>query len=174
MEPGEGAIKYAASLVDALSREEAAKVITSVLEGLPPDRRVKLCDFCKYPFRDESLRNTRGTCCDGCKRGLKTLQRRKQRADKDLLSPKPKKSTKREQNYYWWFEYPFWLDEYEMLKQSWKYEVPHDMALLDHVTSQNQLYGPGNRKVKSRTPGYEDEKAGQAFNAATRAKLRGF
>lgn len=172
VDPGAGAIAYALEHVTGLEREEAAPIIRKLFAGLPTEKRVKRCDYCGYPFRDDSLRNTKRTCSDGCKTRLKTLQRQQQRADKTLLSGKTKKKTKRETNYVWWLEYPFWLDEYEMLKNTWKHEAAHDAKLLDYIHCQNEIYGKGNHKVKAHVPGAEDEQAGKKFNAWTIAKMR--
>ncbi|RAV19504.1 hypothetical protein [Paenibacillus contaminans] len=144
--PGAGALEYARTLTEGLSRDEAAVVIRRLLTEPPADPRVKRCDFCSYPWRDSSLRNTKRTCCDECKTGAKSFQKRQQRADKALLTGKVRKRTKRDEYYVWWLEYPFWLDEYEMLKRAWKYEVPHGVELIDTVRSQNEAYGDGNRK----------------------------
>jgi hypothetical protein len=91
-----------------------------------------------------------------------------------LTNKAPRKKTKREEQYLWWHEYPFWLDEYEMLKQSWKHEVPHTIELMDVVLTNQRVYGKGNRKIKAKQPGAEDEAMGKQFNAWTRAKMRGF
>lgn len=147
--PGTGATEYARNLTVGLTREKAAVVIQT---HTPEDRRVKHCDYCGCLWRDGSLRNTSRTCCDECKTSLKTEQRARQRAEKALLSGKVKKKTKRDLNYVWWLEYPFWLDEYEMLKLSWKYEVPTDFEKLDIISAQQQIHGPGNRKKGNGSP----------------------
>jgi len=144
--PGEGAINYACEQLAGLTREQAAASIPRLLKELPDDKRVKRCDYCGYPWRDDSLRNTRRTCSEECKTGIKSLQRRQQRADKALLADKTKKRTKREQNYIWWLEYPFWLSEYEMLKQSWKFEIPTDREKLEYISGNQRVLGLGNRK----------------------------
>lgn len=171
--PGEGAIKYARRQLAGLTREQAKARIPRLLKQLPDDKRVKRCDYCGYPWRDESLRNTKRTCSEECKTGIKTLQRRQQRADKALLTGKTKKRTKREQNYIWWLEYPFWLNEYEMLKYSWKFEKPMDAERLAYIRGNQQLYGSGNRRKKAHKPGEEDDRAARDFNRRTRQKLRG-
>jgi hypothetical protein len=170
--PGAGAIKYASVFVDGLTREQAAPIIRKLLAEPPAEKRVKQCDYCGYWWLDDSLRNTKRVCSDECKTGIKTFQRWQQRADKALLSGKTKKKTKRDINYVWWLEYPFWLDEYEMLKNTWKHEATHDEGLLDFIHGQREIYGEGNRKVKAHEPGAEDEKAGRKFNAWTISKMR--
>ncbi|MFD1955831.1 hypothetical protein ACFSL6_17075 [Paenibacillus thailandensis] len=174
IDPGTGAVTYALEFVAGLTRDEAMPVICELLTNLPVDRRVKYCEYCRYPYRDGSLRNTTRTCSSECKTGIKTLQRRQQRADKALLEGKERKRTKREEHYAWWHEYPFWLDEYEMLKVAWKYEVSHRTELIDFIQGQRELYGEGNRKIPSRKPGSEDDEACRKLNAWTRAKLRWF
>lgn len=172
--PGAGALAYTQTLTDGLTRERAAAIVGELLASVPTDRRVKRCDYCGYYFRDDSMRNTKRTCCADCRTGAKTLQRRQQRADKQLVAAKPpRKKTKRQENYIWWYEYPFWLDEYEMLKQGWKYEVPHSTELMDVVLTQQKVYGGGNSKVKAKQPGAEDAAMGKQFNSWTRARLRG-
>lgn len=147
-EPGTGAIEYAKTELERLGGDP--KIITEIMTMLPNEKRVKRCNYCGYPWRDGSLRNTKRTCSDECKTGIKTLQKRTQRADKALLQPNPQKRTKLEQNYIWWLEYPFWIDEYEMLKQSWKYEVPNDTDFLSFIEANNQIYGIGNRRVENK------------------------
>ncbi|MEW9700706.1 hypothetical protein [Paenibacillus sp. SI8] len=147
IEPGTGAVEYARSLTAGMTREQAAIALSRAYRI--NDARIKRCDYCGYLFRDESKRNLRQTCCGECKTALKTLQRRQQRADKALLTgepPKVKRKTKRDVYYVWWLEYPFWLSEYEMLKQTWKYEVSHDTELMDAIQEKNMTYGAGNRK----------------------------
>jgi hypothetical protein len=146
--PGAGAIEYARRQVSGLSREQAALIMRNLLTGTSSEKRVKRCAYCGYRWRDESLRNTLRTCSDECKTAAKTLQKRQQRADKALLSGKTKKKTKKAENYIWWLEYPFWLNEYEMLKNAWKHEVSKDAEFLDYIQVQNEIYGPGNRRVR--------------------------
>lgn len=153
--PGEGAVEYARQHIVGLSRDKALSAIQRLLKETPDDKRVKRCDYCGYPWRDDSKRNTKRTCSDKCKTGIKTLQRRQQRADNALLAGSKKKRTKREEYYYWWFEYPFWIDEYEMLKQSWKYEKPIDHEKIAYIVGNQQMWGPGNRK--RRTGGQEQD-----------------
>ncbi|EJL31790.1 hypothetical protein [Brevibacillus sp. BC25] len=171
--PGEGAIEYARQYIVDLPREEALPIIHRLLKEPSDDKRVKRCDYCGYPWRDGSKRNTKRTCSDECKTGIKTLQRRQQRADKALLTGKTKKRTKRDEYYIWWLEYPFWINEYEMLKNSWKYEKSMDEEGLSYIRGKQQLYGKGNRKRKTHDPGKEDDDAARDFNKRTIQKLRG-
>ncbi|MED1917502.1 hypothetical protein P4V64_19450 [Bacillus thuringiensis] len=170
--PGEGAIKYAIEHLAGLTREQAAARVTRLLKELPDDKRVKRCDYCGYPWRDDSLRNNKRTCSKECRTGIKSLHTKKQRADKALLEGKTKKRTKRDNYYIWWLEYPFWLNEYEMLKQSWKYEKPMDAEGLAYIRGNQQLHGMGNRKRKAHKPGQDDESAGRQFNKWTINRLR--
>lgn len=145
---GAGAFEYALQYVDGLSRQEAAYVIRQLLEGElndPEDKRIKRCEHCGYYWRDDSLRNTKRTCSNDCKRSHKTNLRRQQRADEALLNPKPRKRTLMD-DYIWWIEYPFWINEYSMIKIGWKFEKPSGIALMDYVESKNETYGPGNRR----------------------------
>lgn len=134
-EPGAGAIDFTKQFTEGLTRDQATPIITALLKGElhdPTDKRVKRCDYCGYYWRDDSLRNTRRTCSARCKTGIKTLQKRQQRADAALLNPKPKKRTLMD-DYIWWLEYPFWVDEYSMVKIGWKYEKPTGDALMDYI-----------------------------------------
>lgn len=163
-EPGEGAVEFARQFVEGMTREEAVKIVDRLIKGElhdRVDRRVKRCDYCGYWWRDGSLRNTKRKCCDDCERGIKKLQTRQRRADKELLNPKPKKKTKREANYIWWLEYPFWINEYEMLKNTWKREFPYTSTKLSQISAAKQraqLMG-GKRKPKRVVPynGNEEE-----------------
>lgn len=161
-EIGVGAIKYAKELTDGMSRTEIESGIEDLLQGVlndPSDKRVKRCDYCGYWWRDNSLRNTKRTCCEDCKRSIKTLQRRKQRTDKVLLNPKlqtPKKHMLRD-DYLWWLEYPCWANEYSMLKYGWKFERPMTIAKMDYVTSNHEMYGEGNRRKPRRTSDYHGD-----------------
>jgi hypothetical protein len=151
-EPGAGAIDYTKQFTEGLTRDQAAPVITALLKGElhdPTDKRVKRCDYCGYYWRDDSLRNTRRTCSSECKTGIKTLQKRQQRADAALLNPQPRKRTLMD-DYIWWLEYPFWINEYSMIKIGWKFEKPSGVALMDYVKSGRGQMGDGNRR-KSRS-----------------------
>ncbi|MFA4137036.1 MULTISPECIES: hypothetical protein [unclassified Brevibacillus] len=170
--PGEGAVEYARQHIVGLSRDKALSAIQRLLKETPDDKRIKRCDYCGYPWRDDSMRNTKRTCSNECKTAVKTLQRRQQRADKALLTGKTKKRTKRDEYYIWWLEYPFWINEYEMLKHSWKYEKSMDEEGLAYIRGKQQLYGKGNRKRKTYEPGKEDDDAARDFNKWTIRKMR--
>ena len=171
-EPGQGAIDYATELLRAEGNSTTWGTVRSIIADLPDEKRVKRCDYCGYPWRDGSLRNRKHTCSDECKTGIKTLQRAAQRADKALLSGKKKKKTKRDENYIWWLEYPFWLDEYEMLKQSWKHEVSKEMETIDYIAANIETLGKGNRRIRDHSPGHEDRKMGKAYRKRERADNR--
>lgn len=148
---GAGAIEFIKEFTDGLSREEASQVISEVMRGElhdPADKRVKQCDYCGYYWRDPSLRNTRRTCSDECRTGIKTVQRRKQRKKDDEANPKPKKRTLMD-DYYDHYEYSFWIDEYSMNKISWKHEQTFDVEKMDAIQFNNEIYGKGNRKVNT-------------------------
>lgn len=175
-QPGEGAIEFAQSFTGELTIYEAMPVIKRLMSGElhdTTDKRIKRCNYCGYWWRDDSLRNTKRTCSDDCKRILKTLQRRQQRADKALLNPKPKKETKRETYYIHWLEYPFWLNEYEMLKQSWKYENPYSpkkIEMIDGAKQRSEKMG-GKRKPKYTTP-YNGDKKEDAIVKSQQVNVR--
>lgn len=149
-EPGAGAIEFTKQYTEGLAMYEAAPVIKQLMKGDlhdQTDKRVKRCDYCGYYWRDDSLRNTKRTCSDECKKNVKTMQRRQQRADKELLdpNPKPKKHTLMD-DYLWWLEYPFWIQEYSMIKVGWKFEKPSGVGLMDYVEASRERMGEGNRK----------------------------
>lgn len=161
-EPGAGAIEFGEQFTHSMSQDEAAKVIAQLLAGKlhdTTDSRVKRCDYCGYFWRDESLRNTRKTCSDECKRKIKTLQRRKQREKekKELMNTKPKKR-KLQDDYVYWLEYPYWNNEYSMLKIGWKFEKPHEIKTLDFIDAKNEIYGVGNRRKPKRIVEYYGDK----------------
>ncbi|MEH7374926.1 hypothetical protein [Neobacillus drentensis] len=150
--PGPGAIAYAKQFIEGMTREQAAPIMTALLNGELNDcndRRVKQCDCCCYYWRDDSLRNTKRTCSDECKTAIKTLQRRQQRADDALLNPKSRKHTLMD-DYIHWLEYPFWINEYSMIKIGWKYEKPSGLAVMDYVETKRSIYGEGNSKKVTR------------------------
>ncbi|WP_373230380.1 hypothetical protein [Cohnella sp.] len=128
MEPGEGAIEYARSLVNGLNREQAA----IVLRKRPDDPRVKCCSCCGYHFRDQTRPGNAKTCGESCKRAVKTWQRHIQRG-KDW-SAKPKKKIL----YYDWFEYPFWINERAMLYHAWSYDSPKDPDKINQILAARQ------------------------------------
>jgi hypothetical protein len=154
--PGPGAIEYAKQFTEGLSREEASSAMTALLRGElndPADKRVKCCDYCGYYWRDDSMRNTKRTCSDECKTSIKTMQKQEQRANAALLNPEPKKKKRTlMDDYIWWLEYPFWVDEYSMIKIGWKFEKPSGLAVMDFVESNRSIYGEGNRKKVTRNP----------------------
>lgn len=149
-EPGTGAIEFARPYVEGLHREVARVVINDLIVGKlhdVSDKRVKRCDYCGYWWRDDSLRNRKRTCSDECKRNIKTVQRRQQRADAELLNPKPKKQVLMD-DYVHWLEYPYWLNEYSMLKIGWKYSIPKGIEVMDYIEAKKGTYGEGNcRKI---------------------------
>lgn len=150
--PGEGAIEFAKQFIDGLTREQAAPVIAALLKGElhdASDKRIKRCQYCAYYWRDDSLRNTRRTCSDDCKRSIKTMQRARQRADAELLNPKPRKRVLMD-DYVYWTEYPYWINEYSMVKIGWKYEKPDGLAVMDYIEAKRSIYGEGNRKKVTR------------------------
>lgn len=159
-EPGAGAIEFTKQFIVGMDRSEVAEIIGEVTRGElhdPADRRVKRCDYCGYFWRDDSLRNTKKTCSDDCKRSIKTLQRRKQREKQELINPKPKKRTLMD-DYVYWLEYPYWINEYSMLKIGWKYEKPTGLATMDYIEAKNEIYGEGNRRKPKRFIDYHGDK----------------
>src|SRR5690606_27898951 len=157
-EPGAGAIEFAKQYVIG-HREFDLLSMSKLLDGDlhdPEDKRVKRCDYCGYFWRDDSLRNTKKTCSDDCKRSIKTLQRRKQREKQELLNPKPRKRTLMD-DYVYWLEYPYWVNEYSMLKIGWKFERPASESLMDYIEAKEELLGKGNRKISRKVVDYHGD-----------------
>lgn len=159
--PGTGAVTFAIPYVKGLTEEEAIQVIRSLMKGElhdPDDKRIKRCGYCGYFYRDKTKPNMSKTCCKPCKIASDTLKRRQKRADEALL--KPKKQTRREEYYIHWLEYPFWLHEYEMLKQSWKQERPYSLDKINqiHAAKLRDEHNGGKKKPKRVVPYNGDEK----------------
>ncbi|KYC65204.1 hypothetical protein [Heyndrickxia coagulans] len=150
--PGTGAIEFARQYTEGLTVKEALPVIERLLKGElhdPADKRIKRCAYCGYYYRDKTRPNNSKTCSRECKIANDTLKRAKKRADAALLKPE-KKTEVREEHYTWWLEYPFWINEYEMLKRSWKYQVPYapdKLAQIDAAKQRDRMIG-GKRKPK--------------------------
>lgn len=158
---GSGAIEFTKQFTVGMAREEAALVIEQLMSGElhdSTDKRVKRCDYCGYYWRDDSMRNTKKTCSDDCKTSIKSLQKRQQRADKELLNPTPKKKKRTlMDDYVYWLEYPYWSNEYSMIKIGWKYERPSGVALMDYVESSRGLLGEGNRRKTKKSSDYNGD-----------------
>jgi hypothetical protein len=132
----------------SMSREDVQLVVSEIKAIATDDKRVKRCEHCGGYWRDDSLRNTKKTCSDECKTGIKTLQRRKQRERKGLLGPPKPTKHKLTDDYIDWLEYPYWTNEYSMLKVGWKHDVPHTNKTLSHIEAHRAVWREGNRKVK--------------------------
>ncbi|NNU88671.1 hypothetical protein ETC04_16435 [Geobacillus sp. MR] len=163
-EPGPGAVEFARQYVEGLTREEALPVIKKLLNGElhdPTDKRIKRCAYCGYYYRDKTKPNNSKTCSRECKIDFDTLNRKKKRADQALLNPKKKS----EVHYVWWLEYPFWVNEYEMLKRSWKHEAPYSPNKLAAIRAAQQRDGAmgGRRKPKHIVNYNGDEKEQSQF-----------
>ncbi|HWO74377.1 MAG TPA: hypothetical protein VNM69_00510 [Bacillus sp. (in: firmicutes)] len=166
-DPGAGAVDFARQFVIGKGdRAEILIILSELLDGGlhdPNDRRVKTCDYCGYLWRDESLRNNRRTCSDECKKNIKTLQRRQQRERQELLNPEPKpRKRKLEDDYVYWLEYPYWTNEYSMIKVGWKYEPPRKYTKLDTIENRRGLWGNGNRR-KSYV-NYDEREAEESYD----------
>lgn len=156
--PGAGAIEFSKEFMTGL-REFDELTVKVLLDGRlhdQDDKRVKRCDYCGYYWRDPSLRNTRKTCSDECKTGIKTLQRREQRERKALLNPKPRKRTLMD-DYVWWLEYPYWHNEETMLKIGWKFEKPERLEMIDFIEAKNEILGEGNRMKTRKNIDYQGD-----------------
>jgi len=138
-DPGRGAIEFAKEFTQGLTKEEALPVIKRLIRGElhdHDDKRIKKCEYCGYYYRDKTRPNNSKTCSPECKAARDYLAKAKKRADAALL--KPKKKTKRDENYIWWLEYPFWLDEREMLRNSRRYESTYDEQYLLRISAAKQ------------------------------------
>ncbi|MBN9653880.1 hypothetical protein J0K78_06345 [Halobacillus sp. GSS1] len=156
-QPGEGAVEYARQFVGDMgktpeARETLIKLLNEELPGIE-DRRVKRCDYCRYLWRDDSLRNNRKSCCEDCRQARRKLQKRKEREREELINPKPRKRTKKD-DYVYWIEYPYWSNEDSMLAEAERYEKPYGVETLDYLDTQNQIYGEGNGKRRTSENGY--------------------
>ena len=166
---GTGAIDFIMQYAEGKSQEEFLAIYREIENGELidlEDKRIKRCDYCGYYWRDPSLRNTRKTCSEECKRGIKTIQRRAQRAKKAIENPKPRKK-KLIDDYINIGEYPFWVDEYSMAKVTWKHEKSLDADAMDAIQFNIDYYGEGNRKVNRDNydyDGYNDAGAGWYYD----------
>ncbi|HDR8094247.1 TPA: hypothetical protein QCZ12_004358 [Bacillus cereus] len=152
--PGEGAIDFAKHFISDLTSDEALHILRQLLKGRLHDKtekRIKRCAYCGYYYRDKTRPNNSKTCCSKCKVDLDTLRRAIIRADKALLNPK---KTKKEKGHVWWLEYPFYVQEYEMLKRTWKYEAPYSPNKITAIHAAKQRDGMigGKRKSKRAVP----------------------
>lgn len=165
-DPGSGAIEYARQFVEGTDdRLEMLSILSELLDGQlhdPEDKRVKRCDYCGYYWRDESKRNNRRTCSDECKTAIKTLQKRKRRERQELLDPKPRKR-KLSDDYVDWIEYPYWTNEYSMLKVGWKHEPPRKEPTLDFVEAHRGIWGDGNRRKTY--VNYDESEAEESYDS---------
>jgi uncharacterized Zn finger protein (UPF0148 family) len=133
VQPGEGAVEYAAELTEGLTREEAAAIIRKLLREPSADPRIKRCEICGYPFRDKTRPGNAKVCGPSCKTTRKTVQRAEQRARKDVNKPK------RERRY----------DQEAFMRRLWNYEKPYDpdkLAQIAAAREQARLMGGGRRK----------------------------
>lgn len=152
--PGEGAIDFAKHFTSDLTSDDALHIIRKLLKGRmhdKTDKRIKRCAYCGYYYRDKTRPNNSKTCCSKCKVDLDTLRRAIMRADKALLNPKKPKN---ERGHVWWLEYPFYVQEYEMLKHTWKYEAPYSPNKITAIHAAKQRDGiiGGKRKSKRIVP----------------------
>lgn len=141
-DPGEGAIEYAKEQVVGLTQEQARVVIRKLLDAQPEDPRVKKCAHCGYLFRDKTKPGNAKVCGTSCKAATKTKQKRVQRAKGEI---KPKKPLQ----YYFWFEYPFWISEKAMISKAWSHEKPYDSEKLAQIKAAKDTYNRigGRRNV---------------------------
>ncbi|MBU5265726.1 hypothetical protein [Virgibacillus proomii] len=157
MEPGTGAKQFAKEYYGVTNEIDIITVLQKLnyegLHSISVDNRMKKCVYCGYYWRDDSLRNTKKTCCEECHRGKKTLQRRKQRADKALTNPN--KRTQKD-DYISWLDYPFWIGESSMENVTANYEVSYSIDHIDYIYTKNRIYGEGNRKRVTENIDYDE------------------
>ncbi|MFD1018677.1 hypothetical protein [Thalassobacillus hwangdonensis] len=152
--PGTGAVEYAREFVEGKSMLESLPTITSLMKGELHDvgnKRIKRCDYCGYHYNDQTRPNNSKTCSKECKIARDTLNRKMKQADKALLNPK---KTKKQEYYLDWLEYPFWINEYEMLKHTWKHEPSYGLSKVEQIAAAKQRTERigGRRKPKYCTP----------------------
>ncbi|NUU74255.1 hypothetical protein [Paenibacillus xylanilyticus] len=150
MQPGEGAIEYAAEITAGLPRSAAAIVIRRAMTEPSADPRIKDCEVCRYPFRDKTKNRSATVCGPWCKTTKKSAQRKQQRKKVKRVhnvTVKPSKPIR----YLFWLEYPFWLKEKWMIGYAGSYERPRDPDKLAQITAAKQrteLMG-GKRRRKT-------------------------
>ncbi len=147
MQPGEGAIEYATELTAGLTREQAAAVIRRLLTQPGGDPRIKQCEVCGYPFRDNTRPGNAKVCGPTCKTAQKAAQKARQRKVKPArgVTVKPDKPIR----YVWWLEYPYWVSEKWMLNHVGSYERPRDPDKLAYIRAAKERAEAmgGRRKV---------------------------
>lgn len=151
--PGEGAIEFTEQFTKGLARDRAVHVVKRLLRGKLHDKtdpRIKRCAYCTYFYRDKTRPNNSNTCCRECKIAYDTRNRAKKRSAMSI----PKKETQRDQYYGWWLENPFWSNEYEMVKNSWKTDAPYSPEKLElnmAAKQRDEMMG-GKRKPRRAVP----------------------
>lgn len=150
MQPGEGAIEYAAEITAGLPRAAAAIVIRRAMTEPSADPRIKSCEVCRYPFRDKTKNRSATVCGAECKTTKKSAQKRQQRKKVKRVhnvTVKPSKPIR----YLFWLEYPFWIKEKWMIKHAGSYERPYDADKIAQIMAAKQrtaLMG-GKRRRKT-------------------------
>lgn len=61
-------------------------------------------------------------------------------------------------DYYYWYEYPFWVNEYSMIKVGERFEVPWSSEKMSIIEAKQSIYGKGNRKIPARVIDYHGDK----------------
>ncbi len=138
-DPGEGAIEFALQFFGGVSKENAISHVRKLMNGELhdiTDKRIKRCDYCRYFYRDKTKPNNSRVCSQECKIRKHTLKRAMKKLDAALV--KPQKKEPEIVPYVFWLEYPFWVNEYEMLKQSWKYEAPYALDKIERIVAAKQ------------------------------------
>ncbi|TYS88973.1 hypothetical protein [Rossellomorea aquimaris] len=152
-EPGEGAIEFAEQFTRGIMMTDAMPVIQRLMKGKlhdTEDVRVKNCDWCGYLFRDKSRPNRAKTCCRPCKYAKDNFAKKNKKADKELVSPRKKRSSKMSDYYAGHLEYPFFANETYMLKyhRHEKSFAPDKLALIQGA----QQTSNGGRRKSRNTP----------------------
>lgn len=129
VEPGAGAIQFARELYYKYAAAENDPILTAqrIIDAEYPEhehKKVKCCQYCGYFFRDKTKNNSSKVCSDDCKAGKDVVMRTHKRRTK--AADKPRKLTNRQKYYYSHYEYPFWINEYEMMKDAWSRETLTD------------------------------------------------
>lgn len=122
MNPGSGAVEFAKGFVEGLTRDESLPILRRLVKGQLHDKtnkRIKKCDYCGYYYLDKTKPNNSRTCSRECKQAKDARLRAEKRILQAIQNPKKQKTPL----YYWWLEYPFWINEDAMLKHYRKFET---------------------------------------------------
>ncbi|MFD1926950.1 hypothetical protein ACFSFY_02520 [Sporosarcina siberiensis] len=129
-EPGHGAVLYAAQFMAGFTFHTAMPIVKQIMNAVVHDKKERRCAYCEYYYRDITKNNSSVVCSPECR----NLRKAKYTRTKNAAKPKkPKKLTNREKYYNDHLEYPFWTDDYEMMKMSWKHEPSYSVDKVEYI-----------------------------------------